>query len=155
MSDRRQNEPLEPELQREDARGPDGAEQQFETREGPDDVPPPTEGTKARNEAWDETHEVGPLGEVQRDPEGVERFNREREEINEVPDQPDTHDPPDQRLREPGRGPSDKIEFDRNENVEPRESQLPARSPLLASGMFFPVIILSVVAVVVILIMVL
>lgn len=163
MSDQRRQEPADPELQREDARGPDGAERQPErdtvpresradaVRNAPDQV------AAQRDERWHKEHEVGPRGESRHgdvsrepEPEGIERFNRAQEEPR-LTDQPVASDPPDTSVRRPGMGPSENIDFDENENVPPRETQHGAPVPALATGMFFPVIILGVVAVIVIL----
>lgn len=163
MSDQRRQEPLDPELQREDARGPDGGEGPPETGSG-QETAHRTDGrdtqdqtAAGRDEEWHEEHEVGPRGESyqgdvshQPEEEGIERFNRVKEEPG-PPAQPEASDPPDTSVRQPGMGPSDSVQFDQNENVPPRETQQGAPVPAFASGMFFPVIILLIVAVVIIL----
>ncbi|HEV2074375.1 MAG TPA: hypothetical protein VGR29_12115 [Thermomicrobiales bacterium] len=49
-------------------------------------------------------------------------------------------------------GPDEPIRFDQNDDVvPPRETESPARAPIVATAMFLPVVILSVVALVLIL----
>lgn len=69
---------------------------------------------------------------------------------DEVPDQPETIATPDTNVRSPGQGPGDPTRFNRNPEAPDRETQRASPVPALASGMFLPVILLIIVAVVVI-----
>jgi hypothetical protein len=76
----------------------------------------------------------------------------EQTEINERRDRPQRVDTDDSRVREPGMGPGDPIRFDGDRNVPPREEESVAPGPTIATGMFLPVVILAIVAIVLILV---
>jgi len=68
----------------------------------------------------------------------------------QTPDQPETIATPDRSVREPGKGPGQDVEFDRNPVMADDDSARPAKAGAVGSGMFFPVIIVIIVAIVLI-----
>ena len=71
-------------------------------------------------------------------------------QINETPDQPVTIEGPEPYVRKPGMGPREAIHFDGNPELPSREYESPAPAFKLAAGMFLPVVILVLVAIIVI-----
>lgn len=47
-------------------------------------------------------------------------------------------------------GPDEPIRFEENEAVPPREAESPARAPILATAMFLPVVIITIIALILI-----
>lgn len=68
-----------------------------------------------------------------------------------ITDQPETIDLPDGADRNTPPGSHDPTRFNHDERVPGRETESARRAPLVATGMFLPVVILLVVAVIVIL----
>jgi|GEM_PF-2976928 len=69
----------------------------------------------------------------------------------QITDQPETIDLPDNTDRNTPPNAQDPTRFNHDEQVPSRETASAGRAPLMATGMFLPVVILLVVAVVVIL----
>lgn len=122
MTDRRINEPLDPELQREDARALDNE----------------AIGS-GRDRAMAEGHEIAGSPDVVEQPRTAARSAR-----TDVAD--------DVRARAPREDAAfgEKVDFDEPRTVPGRETESAAPAPGLATGMFLPVLLLLIVAAVLI-----
>ena len=72
------------------------------------------------------------------------------DEVSDLPDEREMTDTSTSRSREPGQGLDDPIRFDGDDNVPPRETESAGPAPMLATGMFLPVVILAIIAIVLI-----
>lgn len=122
MTDRRVNEPLDPELQREDARALDNE----------------AIGS-GRDRAMAEDHEVSGSPDVVQQP----RTTGEPHRSDAVADRSDRVPRQDAEFGE-------EVDFDESRAVPGRETEHAAPAPGLATGMFLPVLVLLIVAAVLI-----
>lgn len=92
--------------------------------------------------------EAGSDVEQVRNEEMPEVPKRHRDDLEDIPQ---TTEPPKNPVRSPGQGPKDDIEFDRNPVMADDDSARPAKAGIIGTGMFFPAVIIIIVAIVVIL----